>query len=202
MTMQMTDTFFYQGEKAEAIAISHRFSFSPANAFGIETASWSTSTYRGFWCDYSIDESFVIQNLYLYSKNQFYPSINGQGAEKIPDFVALLDEINRKARVPKKYGDGFPMQYIGINYDYEYSGRIVLGIDPEQNKAGRKKYRKVIELLLDMGIVEEETDITEIWQTVDGRQTEKVMNYWWERQSNNYYILINTFMGVNEPRSE
>ena len=32
MTMQMTDTFFYQGEKAEAIAISHRFSFSPANA--------------------------------------------------------------------------------------------------------------------------------------------------------------------------
>ena len=94
------------------------------------------------------------------------------------------------------------MQYIGINYDYEYSGRIVLGIDPEQNKAGRKKYRKVIELLLDMGIVEEETDITEIWQTVDGRQTEKVMNYWWERQSNNYYILINTFMGVNEPRSE
>ena len=53
-----------------------------------------------------------------------------------------------------------------------------------------------------MGIVEEETDITEIWQTVDGRQTEKVMNYWWERQSNNYYILINTFMGVNEPRSE
>ena len=181
MTMQMTDTFFYQGEKAEAIAISHRFSFSPANAF---------------------DESFVIQNLYLYSKNQFYPSINGQGAEKIPDFVALLDEINRKARVPKKYGDGFPMQYIGINYDYEYSGRIVLGIDPEQNKAGRKKYRKVIELLLDMGIVEEETDITEIWQTVDGRQTEKVMNYWWERQSNNYYILINTFMGVNEPRSE
>ena len=42
MTMQMTDTFFYQGEKAEAIAISHRFSFSPANAFGIKAIKASS----------------------------------------------------------------------------------------------------------------------------------------------------------------
>lgn len=77
-----------------------------------------------------------------------------------------------------------------------------MGIDPERNKAGQKRYRKVVELLLDMGIVEEETDITKIWQTVNGRQTENTMNHWWAHQSNNYYVPINTFMEVNETRGE
>lgn len=40
MTMQMLDSFSYRGKRAEAIAISRRFSFAPANIFGIATASW------------------------------------------------------------------------------------------------------------------------------------------------------------------
>ena len=34
------------------------------------------------------------------------------------------------------------MQYIGIDYDYEYSGRIVLGINPKRNKSGGKDIEK------------------------------------------------------------
>jgi len=62
MTMQRLDTFMYKGMPAEAIAISREISFSPANNFDIETTSWTTSNYRGFWCDYAFDEALVVQN--------------------------------------------------------------------------------------------------------------------------------------------
>lgn len=68
MTMQMFDNFSYRGKRAEAIAISRRFSFTPVSNFGIATAAWGTCNYRGFWCDYVIDEMFVLSNLYLFSK--------------------------------------------------------------------------------------------------------------------------------------
>lgn len=201
MTMQMMDSFSYRGERAEAIAISRRFSFSPANNFGIVAASWATSNSRGFWCDYSIDESLVINNLYLFSKDHLYPPINGRNAEEIPEFRHMLDDINEKARTPKQYQDGFPMRYIGIDYDYEYSGRIVLGVDPKRSKSGRERYRKVIELVFDTGIVLETTDITEIWRQVDERNDKGRISYWWEQEDNDYSYLINyRFMGVNEHR--
>ena len=200
MTMQMMDSFSYRGERAEAIAISRRFSFSPANNFGIAAASWATSNYRGFWCDSSIDESFVINNLYLFSKDHLYPPINGRDAEEIPEFRHMLDDINKKARIPKQYRDGLPMQYIGIDYDYEYSGRIVLGVDPKRSKSGRERYRKVMELTFDTGIVLETADITEIWRFVAERQDKGSLSYWWEQEENDYFHLINySFMGVNEP---
>lgn len=201
MTMQMMDSFSYRGERAEAIAISRRISFSTANNLGIATASWATSNYRGFWCDYSIDESLVINNLYLFSKDHLYPPINGRNAEEIPEFHHMLNDINEKAHIPKQYQDGFPMQYIGIDYDYEYSGRIVLGVDPKRSKSGRERYRKVIELVFDKGVVLETTDITEIWRKEDEQNDKDLISYWWDQEENGYFYLINySFMGVNEPR--
>ena len=193
MTMQKMDSFLYRGERAEAIAISQRFSFSPASHFDITTASWATSNHRGFWCDYSIDESLIINNLYLFSKDHLYPPINGRNAEEIPEFRHLLDDINEKARTPKQYQDGFPMQYIGIDYDCDYSGKIVLGVDPKRNESGRERYRKVIELVFDKGIVLDTIDITEIWWEVNGQHDKGSTSYWWEREDNNYFYLINYF---------
>ena len=199
MTMQRMDSFSYLGERAEAIAISRRFSFSPANNFGIAAASWATSNYRGFWCNYSVDESLVINNLYLFSKDHLYPPINGKDAEEIPEFRHILDDINKKARIPKQYRDSFPMQYIGIDYEYEYSGRIVLGLNPKRNKSGLERYRKVIELVFENGMVLEATDITEHWRSSEERQGEATASYWWEQKDNDYFYLINfSFMGIDE----
>lgn len=93
------------------------------------------------------------------------------------------------------------MQYIGIDYDYEYSGRIVLGINPKRNKSGRERYRKVIELVFDAGIVLETADITEIWRQVDERIDKGRISLRWEQEDNNYFYLINyRFMGLNERR--
>ena len=78
--------------------------------------------------------------------------INGKNAEKIPEFVRLLEQKNRKAKGERRYIDGFPMQYKGIDYLYEYSGRVVLGINPAQSKFGQERYREVYELLFDKGV--------------------------------------------------
>ena len=201
MTMQMLDSFSYRGMHAEAIAISRRFSFTPANNLGILTVAWGTANYRGFWCDFDIDELFVLSNLYLFSKTREYPVINGKNAEKIPEFVRLLEQKNRKAKGERRYIDGFPMQYKGIDYLYEYSGRVVLGINPAQSKFGQERYREVYELLFDKGVLINESDITESWKAVCEKQKGQPEEYWWEATDNNYFDLMNyAFMGVrSEP---
>ena len=197
MSMQRPDTFTYKGEPAYAIAISQRFTFTPADNLGIETAGWATSNHRGFWCDYSIDEVLTIQNLYLFSHDHQYPLINGRQAEKIPEFVRLILEVNANSRTPKRYDDGFPMQYMGIDYDVDYTGRIALGVKPSTNKSGERRYRRVYDLLFESGILLESTDITELWRsTVGGEQT--CSDYWWQQEENDYYYLINyRFMGLH-----
>lgn len=153
MTMQVLDSFSYRGKRAEAIAISRRFSFTPANNLGIPTAAWCTANYRGFWCDFDIDEMFVLSNLYLFSKTHEYPVINGNNAEKIPEYVRILEQINLTAKKERQYIDGFPMQYKCIDYLYDYSGKVVLGIEPAQNKSGQERYQEVYELLFDKGVL-------------------------------------------------
>lgn len=191
MTMQMTDSFIYKREPAEAIAISRRFSFTPFNTFGIETAPWATSNYRGFRCDYDIDESLVIKNLYLFSKNHSYPLINGNKAEEIPEYTSILSEINKKARVPKRYLDGFPMQYMGINYEYEYSGKIVLCVNPKRGVPAGERYLKVVELCFVDGILTESSEITDLWRSANEQKEKKSTRYWWEEKENSYAYLVN-----------
>ncbi len=198
MTMQRKDSFSYRGKHAEAIAINPRFLFTPAKAFGIATAAWATSNWRGFWCDYTVDEMFVLSNLYLFSKTHKYPDINGKKAEEIPEYVRILERVSPKAKEEGRYAEGFPMQYRGIDYLYEYSGRIVLGVEPAQNKVGEKKYQKVYELLFEEGILIEKADITSTWRAVTDNQAGRTEEYWWESQDNNYSELINyALMGAN-----
>ena len=192
MTMQMRDTFSYKGVQAEAIAISQKFSFTPAKSLGVTVGSWSTANYRGFWCDYSIDDILVIHNLYLFSEDHAYPILNEKKAEEIPIYRHLLDDIKRNPRhKTKQYQDGFPMQYSDIDYYSDYTGRVVLGIDPVQNKPEQERYRSVIELVLDSGIVMETTDITDLWKAAKGRSDDSSTSYWWEHKENSYSYLIN-----------
>lgn len=201
MTMQMLDSFLYKGKRAEAIAISHRVAFTPEKHFGLATVAWGTSNYRGFWCDFDIEEKFVLSNLYLFSKTHDYPAINGKKAENIPEFVRILEQINSKAKEERRYTDGFPMQYRGIDYIYEYSGRIVFGIEPVQNKSGKERYQEVRELLFDKGALIDEEDITAPWNAVCEKQEGQPEDYWWEAKDNNYFDLMNyAFMGMrSEP---
>ena len=198
--MQISDTFTYKGEQANAIALNRRLPFSPASNFGIATAAWATSNYRGFWCDYSIDETLKVKNLYLFSRDHSYPSINGQAAEKIPEFVKLILRINAEARTPWCYDDGFPMRYMDINCDVEYSGRIAIGVKPSSSKSGKRSYKRVYDLLFDSGILIEFTDITDIWKSADSCAGSNPGTCWWMERENDYYYLLNyRFMGIAPP---
>lgn len=200
--MQHLDTFSYKGEHAEAIAISERFRFNPTSSFGIETSSWATSNYRGFWCDYVIDEVLIIQNLYVFSKNQAYPSINGVQAEHIPEFVRLLLSINSGTSQKRKYSDGFPMQYKDINFEINYTGKIAIGTVPKPNKAGETRYRQVLELTFEEGVLLETADITQEWKETITSNRISTAEYWWAREENDYFRLINYgFMGLRETPS-
>ncbi len=199
MTMQIRDSFSYHGERAEAIAISKRFHFTPTGAFGIKTSSWATSNYRGFWCDYIIDDSLIIKNLYLFSENHAYPPINGKSAVELPEFSNMLEDINRKTRAPRQYCEGFPMQYLGINYAVDYTGMIVLGVDPKPNKRGDKRYRQVLELTFEEGILLDTADITQTWRKAISPDNTDVAEHWWEKEEYSYFMLINySFMGLRE----
>ena len=113
MTNQRPDTFSYKGKDAEVIAINNRFSFTPANSFNIETKLWGTANYRGFWCDYAIEKSLIIENLYVYSKNCEYPPINGIHGEEIPWLADLFTQVNKGVNGPRCYKDAFT-DHIGI----------------------------------------------------------------------------------------
>ena len=81
--------------------------------------------------------------------------------------------------------------------DYEYSGRIVLGIEPEQGKSGQERYQEVHELLFDKGVLIDDADITAPWNAVCEKQKGQPEDYWWEEKDNNYFDLMNyAFMGV------
>jgi len=196
MTLQHTDTFAYQGKPANVIAISEDFTFSPYNDFGIETGFWSTSNRRGFWCDYSIDGSLMVQNLYLFSHDKNYPFIMGQQAEKIPMYVELLDTINGRTGEKYQYINGFPMQYIDINYDVDYLGKIVLGTGATKDKQGQRAYKQVLELSFEDGIIVRTKDITEAWRYYAKNEKKNVDKHWWTDEKRDYYYLINYhFMG-------
>lgn len=197
MTMQMMDNFIYRGKRAEAIAISRRFTFTPAYNFGINTVAWSTENYRGFRCDYVLDELFTVRNIYLFSKNRNYPVINGQNPKEIPEFIKTFESINISSKEKKKYIDVFPMQYKNIDYVYEYTGKILLGIEPSANKLGQDRYQKVYELEYKNGLLDSQVDITKQWKDVCLKESGEPEEYWWESESTNYFHLINyTFMGI------
>ena len=187
--MQMLDVFTFQGERVEAIAISQRFDFSPKRNFGIETEPWMTANSRGFWCDYSIDKAFLVQNLYLFSRDRIYPPIRKIQAEPIPEYEEVAKSVG-------KSGFG-PRQYIGINYNTGYSGAIVIGVEPVRKRREPEQYCRVLELRYRCGFLSETKDITDLWREARQEDGKSDAEYWWMKKTNNYFYLINfAFMGL------
>ena len=195
MTMQRLDSFTYQDRPAEAISISRRFSFTPKNNFGIIVTPCETSNWRGFWCDYCIDTSFIIKNIYIFAKNLDGLQLFGKNPKEIPEYKNLLDKINEKRKDSLKYSNGFPMMYEDINYLFKYTGQIVLGINPNTKKYDTERYEKVYEMDYKEGILVQQKDITAIWKTANENETK----FWWQEEKNEYFYLINySFMGIEK----
>ena len=195
MTMQRLDSFTYQGKTAKAIAISRRFSFTPDNNLGIKVTPCETCNWRGFWCDYCLDTSFIVKNVYLFAKNQDNTLLFGKKGKELPEYKSLLKVLNEKRKEHLKYTNGFPSMYENINYLFEYTGNIVIGVDFDSQKHGAERYECVYELEYMEGILVQQSDITDKWKNVN----EKEVKYWWQEKENDYFYLINySYMGIEK----
>lgn len=117
MTAQVGDKFRYKEEAYSVVALSSPVKFTPIE-YGIIPHGICSACWRGYWCEYEIsDEGIILKDLYIHSKEDLYPAING----------VLPQEAQRRS---KKW-----FQYMGhhlykdVNLKIPYTGRILAGKD-------------------------------------------------------------------------
>ena len=114
MTAQIGDKFTFHGSDYSIVAISTPIQFNPVQ-FGITPLSACTACWAGYWCEYDIsEEGIVLKNLYINSRDNNYPAINGVEAEE--------DE-----REKFQYMGHHLYKNIGIRM--KYTGKILVGKD-------------------------------------------------------------------------
>ncbi len=114
MTAQIGDSIKYKDNEYSIVAISTPIEFEPKD-YGITPWGTCSACWAGYWCEYRIsEEGIVLQNLYINSKDEYYPPINGV-------------EVNGHEKNPSKYM-GHHL-YQDVNLPINYTGRIVVGKD-------------------------------------------------------------------------
>lgn len=97
MTAQIGDIYKYQKKEFTVVALSSVMLFDPKN-YGMEPHASSTACWRGYWCEYAIeDDELLLNDLYLYNSDDKYPPLNGVEVSlpefkeyKIVDWVQLF----------------------------------------------------------------------------------------------------------------
>lgn len=116
MTAQIGDSFRFKETNYRIIAISKQIEFNP-NDYGITPESTCSACWAGYWCDYDISEDgIMLTNLYINSKDSYYPNING--------IQVTQNKDNTKYGHFKYMGHHL---YEGLNIPIKYSGKIVVG---------------------------------------------------------------------------
>ena len=116
MTAQVGDKFRYKKKEYGIVAISNPIRFKPQD-YGITPQACCTACWNGYWCEYEIsDEGIMLDNLYVNSKDDYYPEING---------ILPLSEDDSK----QKFRYMSHHLYKGVNIKIPYTGKIVVGKD-------------------------------------------------------------------------
>ena len=77
MTAQIGDIYKYNKKEFNIVALSSAMLFDPNN-FGMEPHASSTACYRGYWCEYSIENDVLyLKDLYIFNREDKYPPLNG-----------------------------------------------------------------------------------------------------------------------------
>lgn len=116
MTAQVGDRFQFKGEDYSIVAMSTPIGFKPQD-YGITPEPVCTACWDGYWCEYEITKAgIILKNLYINSKNDHYPEING---------ISPQNDRQKKSR----------FQYMGhhlykdLDIRMDYTGRILIGKD-------------------------------------------------------------------------
>ncbi len=148
MTAQIGN-FLKLGETRYSIlALSNPINFDPRD-LGFTPSPTTSACWAGYWCEYRIstDDKLILQNLYINSKDDIYPEINGIKAK-------YFEEDDIKTMI--QYMGGH--LYENIDIPILYNGRVVIGngfLDEYYVHMGYqnpKGYEEVIEIVFEEGV--------------------------------------------------
>lgn len=167
MTAQIGDRFRYKRNEYSIVAISHPLEFKPEN-YGITPEFFSTACWAGFWCEYRISEKgIVLENLFVNSKDDYYPIING-----------VSPVVGKEGS--KKYFEYMGHHcYRGVNIKMPYTGKIVVGKDFMQEyyiHMGYQRawsYKVLKEFVFKEGVLREVVDHSKVAEDLRKRIAEE-----------------------------
>jgi hypothetical protein len=160
MTAQVPDTFRYRKREYAVAGISEGELFDPS-LLDLKPAGTCSACWRGYRAVFAVLESrLVLDTLHV----NLIRRIEGKpGYDRVEGPV-----INGVAPAPPKKGLGFfNNHYVGLNYHLEYSGGLLLAdgfIESLYVHMGFHpawKYKTVIELVFDAGVLKQEFDRSE-----------------------------------------
>lgn len=115
MTAQIGDKFTFKGDDYSIVAISTPIGFNFQN-YGITPEPICTACWNGYWCEYEIsDTGIFLKNLYINSKDDYYPEING------------VRPVDDEKEGQKRYQYMGHHLYKNLSIPLEYTGKILVG---------------------------------------------------------------------------
>ena len=164
MTAQIGDTYQYQKKEFTIVALSSAMLFDPKD-FGLEPHASSTACWRGYWCEYAIDnEQLLLRNLYLFNSDNKYPPFNGVEVSP-PEFKEYTNHGRKKLTMPAHFGHRI---YKDVDMPIPYTGKVLLGdgfMREYYIHMGFQRswaYKELIELVFEEGILLECNDLSHI----------------------------------------
>lgn len=146
------------------MALSSVMLFDPKN-YGMEPHASSTACWRGYWCEYAIeDDELLLNDLYLYNSDDKYPPLNGVEVS-LPEFKEYKCQGGKKIIMKAHFGHRV---YKDVNMPIPYTGKILLGdgfMREYYIHMGFQRgwaYKKLIELVFEEGILQECNDLSHI----------------------------------------
>lgn len=183
MTKQIQDTIIFNGKSFNILALSSDLDFSPAKEFGLDLTMWGTANYRGFWCEYIIEnKKFSIHTMTVYTKSGQYPTIHS--VNPIPEKRAYDLSKRVNFRIP------IPWQYKNLDYSYIFTGKLVIEIQENEIYYSKKLVNIVLELEIDQGVLISVNDISKLWLQFQQHHLPKY-SYWWQDPEKSYEQFIN-----------
>lgn len=129
MTAQCPCSFIFKGKEYSEIIKTQPMAFDPRE-YDIVPQSRCTACYRGYWCDYAINDDGMLElcNLYINSKDGEYPSIMGVSVSDMEytECVSInIDDGSISNELEEKYMGHH--RYENIKLPINYTGKILLG---------------------------------------------------------------------------
>lgn len=155
MTAQIGDSFSFDGKDYSIVAMSEYIHFDPRE-YGITPEAACTACWAGYWCKYNItSDGIYLEDLYINSKDDYYPEING------------IKPVSEKDTGAEFCYMGHHL-YKGLNIKMNYSGKLLVGKDFLHEyyiHMGYQRawaYKTLVEFIFENGIMIETNDQSNI----------------------------------------